>query len=749
MIKRNRKGGQLNGIKSKVSRSIATKSLLATALVLTNLFSLHAQSKLVLTGGWPGFVWGTVTAVTADGNRGYAAVEEGYESFALVIFDVSDPTRPLRLGSYPTLDPPADIFPVSNLVYMVNRRSSGYGVDVLDVSKPSFPFLLGRYDTPESNDDFSMRVRVRDGYAFITLPLESGESPGVLEIVDVSNPASPVRVARHALRGSPSGLDVQGNYVFVAQMADWSRSNDFGGLEIIDVSNKAIPVKVGAYDITETLGGATDVQVVGNYAYLVAWDLEAVDVSTPTNPVRAGGYPAPCWTRIHVAGGYAYLSRSHCEPGYKILDVSNPAAPTFAANINIDVRGYDIHVVGDHAYLTDGDAGLRILDVSNPYQPLPGNSHEPLSVGEVYVTDGYAYADTENGLAILDLSNPIQPRRAGNYPGGWMSQVVGNRGYVISDGWSGDRYTNAFDIVDMSNPTNLVRLGRYDTDLEMNRLQVIGNRVYLTQLSSTSTNLFGLEVVDVENPANPTRLSRFMTNAVMLDVLVKGSHAFVADGSNDLRVLDIGDAANPVVVGTYNTNAPPDVEISWPGGSYALAQVGQYVYTAGAEGYLVMDVSDPTAPFSVATVFTPIPIFAIRASGRYAGLPLIWPGGSEVSYSFLVLDVGDPHDHSPVGEVSPGYFASRFTFDHNFLYLPANDGLLIYEIQPPRSIRISRVAGNNLLLEWNGALGLFLETASSPEAEWWMWTEVSGSDGSSSVIVPIKAGQQFFRLFQP
>ena len=88
-------------------------------------------------------------------------------------------------------------------------------------------------------------------------------------------------------------------------MADGS-----AGLQVIDVSNPANPLRVGGYD---TSGNAYGVAVSGNIAYVADWDagLQVIDVSNPANPVRLGGYDtsgdaygvAVAGNRIYVADG--------------------------------------------------------------------------------------------------------------------------------------------------------------------------------------------------------------------------------------------------------------------------------------------------------------------------------------------------------------------------------------------------------------------------------------------------------------
>ena len=71
------------------------------------------------------------------------------------------------------------------------------------------------------------------------------------------------------------------------------------------------------------------------------------------------------------------------------------------------------------------------------------------------------------------------------------------------------------------------------------------------------------------------------------DVAVAGDHAFVADRSSGLQVIDITDPTNPTLAGSYDT----------PGSAHAVAVAGDHAFVAdGASGLQVIDITDPINP---------------------------------------------------------------------------------------------------------------------------------------------------------
>ncbi|TFH04332.1 MAG: hypothetical protein E4H09_03780, partial [Spirochaetales bacterium] len=84
-------------------------------------------------------------------------------------------------------------------------------------------------------------------------------SPG-LAIIDISDPATPEKLGSNVSISGPyfNGIVVAGVYVYVATPS---------GLAMINISDPANP---GAPTFLGIAGGARDVAVAGNYAYVAA-----------------------------------------------------------------------------------------------------------------------------------------------------------------------------------------------------------------------------------------------------------------------------------------------------------------------------------------------------------------------------------------------------------------------------------------------------------------------------------------------
>ena len=283
---------------------------------------------------------------------------------------------------------------------------------------------------------------------------------------------------------------------------------------------------------------------------------------------------------VALAGDYAYLACSNA--GLLIIDVSNPQSPYEVGHYNTPGPAYGVAVVGSYAYVADQDSGLRIIDVSNPQSPFEaGYCDTPGWALGVAVAGSYAYvADFGLGLRIIDVSNPQSPFEAGhcNTPGVACDvAVVGSYAYV-ADAFSGLR------IIDVSNPQSPHEVGHCNTPGAAYDVAVAGSYAYVADDTS------GLRIIDVSNPQSPCEVGYCDTPGSAFGVTVVSTMAYVADGASGLRIIDASNPQSPYEAGYCDT----------PGSAFRLAVAGSHAYVADeASGLRVINISNPQSPHEV------------------------------------------------------------------------------------------------------------------------------------------------------
>jgi hypothetical protein len=221
-------------------------------------------------------------------------------------------------------------------------------------------------------------------------------------------------------------LDVQNGIAYLAsggmdvEDEDWDLGEaapEEAGLLIVDVHDPAMPV-VLAHLLTP--GEATGVQVRGDYAYVAdAWNFLVVDVSDPTHPLIAGRLTNEDWwlQDIALAGDRAYLTDG---VGHIIIvDITDVTAPRHVATVSSQGAPQTLLIGNGALYVglanesDDPDAstgGLEVFDLRNPDEP--GRTSILDLGGEVWglALDGTTlYAtDREGGIWTLDVSASTQ-----------------------------------------------------------------------------------------------------------------------------------------------------------------------------------------------------------------------------------------------------------------------------------------------------------------------------------------------------
>ncbi|MCW9681474.1 cadherin domain-containing protein, partial [Dolichospermum planctonicum UHCC 0167] len=386
-------------------------------------------------------------------------------------------------------------------------------------------------------------VQVVGNYAYVAD--DSG-----LQIIDISNPTTPILKGIYNTTGSNHGVQIVGNYAYVTP---------YSKLQIIDISNSTTPILKGTYNIS---GDAYGIQIVGNYAYVANGHLglQIIDISNPTIPILKGTYYTSGQPYgVQIAGSYAYVAVS--SSGLEIIDISDPTIPILKGTYDTSGTAESVQVVGNYAYVADNNSGLQIIDISNPLTPtLKGNYNTSGTATGVQVVGKYAYvADLDSGLQIIDISNPLTPTLKGNYNTSgyaWRVQVVGNYAYV-ADSDSG------LQIIDVSEFTN-----QAPTNLTLSTSTIAENQVIGTVIGNLSTtdpdtaNTFTYSLVTgtgaTDNSLFTISGNQLRTNAVF-DFETKNSYSI------RVKTTDQGGLSfeKQLTIGVNNVNdAPTNLTLS-------------------------------------------------------------------------------------------------------------------------------------------------------------------------------------------
>lgn len=330
----------------------------------TSLVRTWNKGKLLLStvGEWPMSAGAEARGVFVNHPVAYVSAYTG----GLEVLDVSDPSRPLRLGGYDSPGWAYDAEVAGGFAYLADYRS---GVQVLDVTDPRLPVRRGGHATAGA----AGAIQLVGDLAFVAA------RDGGLRILDIGNPPAVASLGAHAVGAAVIGVHVEGDRAYLT---------DFdGGFHVVDVSNAAKPVGLGRLAFSGSLRG---IAVMDGYAYVGELNsgIVVVDVRNPQAPVRVGRYSRPgLGYAIQIVGQRAYVA--HGNEGLLVLDLTRPTSPVLVASLKTGGRLDDLQVVGNRVYLAASAQGLVLVEaterleqslaLSAPAQVTPGDS--PVTLG--------------------------------------------------------------------------------------------------------------------------------------------------------------------------------------------------------------------------------------------------------------------------------------------------------------------------------------------------------------------------------
>jgi hypothetical protein len=494
----------------------------------------------VFVASWPGFTTGPALGLTVTQSLCFVAIGEG----GLLILDVSDPTRPRRVGSIVTRGRATKVQVSQGYAYVANGQR---GLCVIDVHDPSAPVVVNELLDLRSVQD----IAIRDGVAFVA------DGIGGLLIYDLGTPNNPWLLS--AVPGGATRVVLDGSLAYLAQ----------DGLNVIDVANPAHPRIIGGTSLVHGPVAA----VRDGYVFEPGIYLEVTSVRDPVNSVqvsrirlRDGALDDPPFTDALIQNDHLYLAYGH---GITVVDITDPIHPRRILEGRSVGEGSGVAVADGYAYLASGSHGVAIFDLSirgegwSPFDPvlhLDRIFHfQTLErPADIAVQGNQVYLATrQGGVAVLDISNPASPLLLGS-AGGYVTGVAAEGAYVLASSINIPEHGDSFSFSG------------------------------------------GLASLDVADPVNPQFVGGFSNSAPSWGVTLRGTRGclLVPDqpcfgdgfaefetqtGNCDYReitVLDLSDRTNPVRIWStnYSELLPYGESLTkpalWGGYTYLATEMG-------------------------------------------------------------------------------------------------------------------------------------------------------------------------------
>jgi hypothetical protein len=338
------------------------------------------------------------------------------------------------------------------------------GIWVWDVHNANNPSFVGVIPSPTGSRSNDVKAAAMNSGDILVHSNEScAGGPGGFEIYNVEDPANPVFLAR--VQTDDVNAFLRNIFGFV----------DFG------VQNLFLFTQ-GENDYV----AAAVESEFGNF--------QIFDITDPTNPSLVGFWGAEQLHRPDVTD-WANLA----DFGI-ILDADSYLFSGFGDSQNRFLRDVTINADGTRAYLANWDAGLILLDISDPTNPiLVSQAIDPTSEdGEV---NSNSVWPSEDGTVVVEGEEDLDPFVSAS---------------AVPNGWSG------FRIWDYSDPANPVLVSTFNTvcsatviDDTCDPAGTYSSHNVVVETTGNKVKAYvswydqGVVILDITDPSNPIETARY------------------------------------------------------------------------------------------------------------------------------------------------------------------------------------------------------------------------------------------------
>lgn len=292
---------------------------------------------------------------------------------------------------------------------------------------------------------------------------------------------------------------------------------------------------------------------------------------------------------IFAEGNIAVQGSYGCRGAF-IYDLTNPDAPVLANwyNPGNNQQFLEAIIVNGRGYFGSGNGGgVHVVNLSNPYSPVllgivnstnggANNSIHEMNVWGDYLFENFNSTGTRP-IKIINVANPAAAVLKWTFDPlpemVWVHamHIRGNR--LFTSGWGNSSNRGRTSIYDISNLATQ-QPALLGSIVDMTSITA-GNNMHSAWSSEDGNYLYScrevgspdLRVYDIHDPANPVLVNRIDMNDLGLNAIaphnpvVMGNYLYIAWYQAGIQVFDLTDPVDPKRVGQYDTYqaafAPP------------------------------------------------------------------------------------------------------------------------------------------------------------------------------------------------
>lgn len=283
-------------------------------------------------------------------------------------------------------------------------------------------------------------------------------------------------------------------------------------------------------------------------------------------------------------------------------------------------------------YIGSG-GGVVIFDAINNSNPAEtaSISFPGQEVIDLFASDSLLFvADGEKGMRIANIANASNPLEIGCFEGIWARSIYAKPNLIYSGEYDTSWQLSIYDISNIQNP---IPLGTSNApEYWIMDLLVKGSYAYIAEI------LHGIRVFDVSDSSNPHEISSYEIPGYTLSLDVYDDTLLLVGSAlnqSSLWVLNIEDPFNPLLVSN---------DSSFFGEGEDVGHFSHYAYISSTyDGTILMDIYDPVNPFLVG-MYTP-PNFVLQYRSTNIGSYIYvgeWGTNEWLGNALRTIDASNP-----------------------------------------------------------------------------------------------------------
>jgi hypothetical protein len=342
---------------------------------------------------------------------------------------------------------------------------------------------------------------------------------------------------------------------------------------------------------------------------------------------------------VDVSGPFAYTIINRW--GVRVLDISDPANPVVRGTCQTAYQGTRISVWNSYVVVNSAP-GLQLVDTTNPDSlRIVGSLDLDYYVWDFAIAESLAYVAADDGLKVVDLANPEAPELVAS-----LDCFGQTRGVAVDGGYAYVTADSSLRVVDIADPLNPHVVGRLAVGPEAGPISAAGGLAcMITQPGFFPDPDPTVHIIDVSNPQEPHWSASIAPSGGAGHIELAGGFAYVTGWG--LQIIDISNPNAPRVVG----GADPDGE---SGCGEGLTVKGGYIYVAISgdveppdwDGLQIFVANDSRCPEPVGELGESFEVIRVSGSTAYAA----------VDWHLTTFNIADPQHPEILDTIMlPGY----------------------------------------------------------------------------------------------